>query len=92
MTTTSFECSHVNSHEDDSTHAYALALEFSTYVLCDISVIGTETSVGLMKARKARYGQSSVTVSPCGTSWCRPTWDAVICTALQPHQTRLGLN
>ena len=28
--------------------AYALVLKFSTYVLCDIYVIGTETSVLLM--------------------------------------------
>ncbi len=53
--------------KDDGTHAYVLVLKFSTYVLCDISVIGTETSVllmGSMKARKkARFnGQSSVTM------------------------------
>ena len=32
----------------DNTHAYVLVLKFSTYVLCDISVIGTETSVLLL--------------------------------------------
>jgi hypothetical protein len=40
--------------KDDSTHAYVLVLKFSTYVSCDISVIGTETSVLLMGSMKAR--------------------------------------
>lgn len=47
----------------DNTHAYVLVLKFSTYVLCDISVIGTETSVllmGSMKARKAHFQCSVV--------------------------------
>jgi hypothetical protein len=59
-TTTSFECSHVNSHETMIAPAHVLVLRYSTYVTRDITVIGTEPAISVIKARRhAGNNQSS---------------------------------
>ena len=62
MTTTSFECSHVISHGTMMTPTYVLVPKYLTHVTQDITVIGTESSIPSIKARKAHL-RWSVTVS-----------------------------
>ena len=62
MTTTSFECSHVISHGTMMTPTYVLVPKYLTHVTQDITVIGIESSIPSIKARKAHL-RWSVTVS-----------------------------